>query len=871
MEHPLAIAQLVASVPILLALVRWLGPRRASAVGVLGVFLLLPRYGVVEDPDIVFTFDKVAAAGASLAAGVLLFDRRALARFRPHWVDVPMLAYVASPLLSVAAGSSENPRRSVDESWLILAEWGVPYLLGRIYFADRGAIRWLAIAVVVAGLLTIPACLYEMTLGPDWFLRPAVFGIRIYKPMASRLGGWRPEACFSSGVELSVWMGLTAVLAAWLWASRDGWRPRRVPAWLPSLSLAATTVACRGAFGYLTMAVGLAAIAAVFLSRTRLILAGLLVVAPAYIGLRATNAWDGRALVRLAGAVDARSASSISPRIQQEDQYVAAVARGHLAFGLGKHHVDYADGWWIYLLRTSGLFGVAAHFAAFMIPAALVIFRRTDRPPWASIEVGLAIFVILHALDGLMNRSMIAPTTLIGGALAGLYLAETGRGGPARVASRPSVAGSGGHATYRLDPVAGRGPVGRSEWSGPVGSVLALACLLYVFGHAPAEGRDGLKFVGGLGSALLFAASGAAAASLRQSPARVASFGLAFALLGISFPLALHPTDRPVGSADILQGLALSGVLVMLWRPGPGSESGAFAALAAAGTSWWAFGGAWRAFPGSQYLFDSGDPARSPFPVLPWLSMAALGAILVRVSAARAWTLAAGFAVAAAMARGRGWPLGPPTKFPMNATYGLAGAALASSAFAASGPIRHWSWSRAASDWLGRRWLIFFYIHLGVAVGLGRLGLTRPLVCWALTGSISLGLTWAVAACADRARWATRRPSTWAVLGSAILAVGLLPGVPPFLVRAIAGASGLLFAAGAGDLAAMVLGPATEGPGPAADDRVRGLFRLALLAAALAAPEVVGLLPPPIGTGAPVGGGTAPAGKSPGPNLGATR
>ncbi len=132
-------SQLLASVPIILALCRLLGPARATPYAILGAYLLMPSYGVDDNPTVWFTFNKLTAPGAALLAGVLLFDRGALLRFRPRWVDLPMLACIVAPLLSLAARPSIDIRGAVDNCWMTLTTFGVPYLLGRLYFADREA------------------------------------------------------------------------------------------------------------------------------------------------------------------------------------------------------------------------------------------------------------------------------------------------------------------------------------------------------------------------------------------------------------------------------------------------------------------------------------------------------------------------------------------------------------------------------------------------------------------------------------------------------------------------------------------------------------------------------------------------------------
>ena len=153
---------------------------------------------------------------------------------------------------------------------------------------------------------------------------------------------------------------------------------------------------------------------------------------------------------------------------------------------------------------------------------------------------------------------------------------------------------------------------------------------------------------------------------------------------------------------------------------------------------------------------------------------------------------------------------------------------------------------------------IFFYIHLGVAVGLGRAGLTRRRR-------------------AGRRPWRALDRGDVAGLGGHATASGRHSGRPMDLGRPgrlDAGASGSSRApalrrpggrrVGGPALRLPVRRPggldpraAPRGRGPstcrAAAIRARYLARVALVAAVLAAPELVGRLPPPIGTGRPRG------------------
>ena len=188
------------------------------------------------------------------------------------------------------------------------------------------------------------------------------------------------------------------------------------------------------------------------------------------------------------------------------------------------------------------------------------------------------------------------------------------------------------------------------------------------------EGQESAKFIGGLARALLFRRGRGRRGGLPRRPlAGVARFGLAFGALGITFNLALHPSTRPVWSADILQGMALSGLVVAAWRSGdlaaaPGrSLRGSRPGVVVVASSRIA-----RAFPGVAIPVRDSERSASPFPVVPWLALAAIGAWPGHVSrpvgrlavAVRPWA---------------SWPDGsqgilrPPIKFPLNPIYALAG------------------------------------------------------------------------------------------------------------------------------------------------------------------------------------------------------
>ena len=292
MNRPLILTVDLAGLALVPFLFRTLGPRRAVLIAIFGGLLVLPRGAqVLALGPATIELNKFLVSGLAVLLGVVLFDRRALLRARPDWLDLPMAACVASPLVSMAVNGFDRPREFLDGAWWKLAAWVVPYLLGRIYFGDAAGTSRVVVGVMAAGLLYIPVCLFETALGPRWYLLGVIYGIPPHEGVAHRLGGWRPEGMLNSGLELAAWMALASVVACWTWLSRSGVRLWRLPAWVPALALTSTSLACRGTYGYLLLGAGLLATALTQALRTRLVLVTLMLLPLVYIGLRVSGAW----------------------------------------------------------------------------------------------------------------------------------------------------------------------------------------------------------------------------------------------------------------------------------------------------------------------------------------------------------------------------------------------------------------------------------------------------------------------------------------------------------------------------------------------------------------------------------------------------
>ena len=448
---------------------RVLGPRRAAPIAVLGGFLFLPREASPLSAFGWLSIDKRTVSGTALILGLLVSDPRALLRGRPRLLDLPMAAFVLLPLASLAANRFENHLASIDQVWMNFSGWAMPYLVGRLYFGDRDGPRQLSVAIVVAGLVYIPVCLFEVVMGPDYYLLGLIYGIPPHRHMVERLGGWRPEGFLTNGIELATWMALAATTAAWL-RLRRGWVPWRFPPWTPTVALAAMTVACRGVYGHANLALGLTTAGLSHLLRTRLLIAALAIVPPAYIASRVSGAWDGRQVVELAGR--AGKADTVAYRLRAEDSYIKKVFEHNALLGFGggnsaifdwfaQRHL-WADGWWIHQLRSGGLVGLVAFLLAlFLVPTGVALATpagRSGRASPGALGWGLALFVVGHSVDSLQNMALLTPTPLVGGALISLFLA--------RHSCRPHIA------TIAREPDPGRAAARdsrprRFRWMGP--------------------------------------------------------------------------------------------------------------------------------------------------------------------------------------------------------------------------------------------------------------------------------------------------------------------------------------------------------------------------------------------------------------------
>ncbi len=438
------------SVTVPIALYGWLAvalllfaqlpPRRAMLAGLIGAWLFLPM--AVEYVFPLLHYDKINATALGLLLGVCVFDSGRLLAFRLRWSDLPLVVLCLCPAISTFGNGQEAANAGASTTNHLL-QYGVPYLLGRLYFRTPADLQELAWAVFIGGLVYVPLCLYEIRMSPQ--LHTMVYGFYQHQFAQARRGdGWRPTVFMQHGLAVAFWMCATSLVGTGLWLAGEGKRRRWLGAGL--IVLLATVVLCKCVGTLFLLVLG---IACMFLARAgylRWTLAIVILCVPAYMVSRSSG------LVKadvVSGAMahivsDPDRIGSMRARLEQED-ILSAKALQHPAIGWGpwgQFRVDEerqglvaaTDGLWIILFGKFGLTGLISYTLMLLLPVVLLITHfpsRAWRKPDLLPLISLAVVLLLYAIDCLMNAMPNPVFIVIAGALSSVA-------GVAALAAEPS-------------------------------------------------------------------------------------------------------------------------------------------------------------------------------------------------------------------------------------------------------------------------------------------------------------------------------------------------------------------------------------------------------------------------------------------------
>lgn len=455
--NPLVTISLLGWTPVVLLLFMVMSPRRAVVTAFIGAWLFLP----VTVPDLLVIqglpeLDKMTVTCLAVLLGTFLFDQSRLLSFRPKLYDIPMALWCIVPLFSSLTnhdatvwGHPPIPDPIYDGLSEVLKQtvtWGLPYLIGRVYFTKLADLRDLAIGIVIGGIIYVPLCVFEFRFSPQ--LHKMLYGVHPHADFRQtiRALGYRPTVFMEHGLMVALWMAAATLLAAWIWFSKGVQKLLGMPMVLLLPALFVTMILCQSVGALVLLCVGLATLYFVSRTRMRWPIYVLIALAPAYMTLRASQVWDGTNAVEMADTLFGEDrAQSLELRMSNENilnkRALEKPIFGWAGWGRSRVYdrwgkdISITDGEWVIALGQHGLVGLAALTAMILLPVFLTI-RRIPPSLWAHPKAApaaaLSIVLLMYMVDNLFNAMTNPIFMLIAGALSALA--------PIRVASRSKAA-----------------------------------------------------------------------------------------------------------------------------------------------------------------------------------------------------------------------------------------------------------------------------------------------------------------------------------------------------------------------------------------------------------------------------------------------
>ncbi|MBX7258081.1 MAG: O-antigen ligase domain-containing protein, partial [Candidatus Hydrogenedentes bacterium] len=415
---------------VLLALFLVLPSRRATIAAFLFAWLFLPvaEYNIVGLPD----WNKMSATSIGIFVATILFDPTRIVQLRPRWIDAAMLLLCICPFFS-SITNNLGVYDGLSSVFRQIVRWGLPYIVGRMYFSDVEGMRELMIGVFIGGLIYAPLCWFEIRFSPQ--LHRIFYGYHQHGfGQTIRYGGYRPMVFMEHGLMVGMWMVSAALSGLALWRSGTLRHLFGFPTWPMVAVLLLTALLCKstGAIGVLF--IGLGALAVIYYLRVNVAIPAIAFVSVAYILLRASGLWSGEQLVDYANLiVGEERAGSLETRIRNEN-LLGARAREQWLFGWGGWNrsritdaagrdISITDSQWIITFGVTGVVGLLGLFGSILFPA-LVLSWRAHPFTWAHAAVIpyalAALLLALWMVDNTVNAMFNPIYLLMAGGLAGM-------------------------------------------------------------------------------------------------------------------------------------------------------------------------------------------------------------------------------------------------------------------------------------------------------------------------------------------------------------------------------------------------------------------------------------------------------------------
>ena len=385
-------------------------------------WLFLPQF-TLDLPGVVLTRVRLITLATGLAAFLVNADRRTMLRF--SMVDLPVMG------ISLAAfGASLSNGLGVYDGFVVALDlfllWGLPWFVGRFIFATPKNKKILIQYCIAAALVYVPFCLYEMKMAP--ILHSELYG---YAPRGHsglrgeslRFGLWRPMVFLETGLQLSLFMGISSVLAFWGALTHGVREILRIPVGKASAVLVIITVFCVSTGSIILTLLGWCF---VFISRSKLkvyLLITICLIPILYPIYRMVNIGGLDVNISQDESMLSDREASLRFRIDSEDKFLQRWTQ-HPLLGWTSRYFRFSerksipDSLWIQMLCKFGLIGWMAVTAAMVLPVgnACRVLGRTTAHRRAEYILGLSVLIFM--LDCLFNAMECPVYMIMAGAAA---------------------------------------------------------------------------------------------------------------------------------------------------------------------------------------------------------------------------------------------------------------------------------------------------------------------------------------------------------------------------------------------------------------------------------------------------------------------
>ncbi|HPL17664.1 MAG TPA: hypothetical protein PL180_13295 [Spirochaetota bacterium] len=411
-------------IPVTIILFRKFAPQKAILISVIGGILFLPATAF----DIpVILYNKETAIAISLLWGIIFSYKKSVPSFSTKPFNIPIILWcIMSPFLSILTNGLGlyNAVAAVIESSLA---YGVFYVIGRIYFSDKDALRLLTTGIIVGGLIYVPFALFEVRMSPQ--LSNIFYGFFPHSfAQHFRYDGYRPIVFMQHGLMVAMWMSVTFTVSLWLYGTREVVTLKKIPMSVVIIFLLITTVLCKSANGWIYSMSGVFAYYYYKKTKSTLIFKLLVLAIPVYLILRVSGILPINAIIDFSASIfDAERVDSLAVRLFQEDVFSQKALENPL-FGwgwmgrawprnmaTGEDVVQMIDSLYLIAFSNYGLFGLFSLYAVLLLGPWKVMKSRTE-----SIDaIVLGVILIFFTIDTLINGMVNSVFILTAGALSG--------------------------------------------------------------------------------------------------------------------------------------------------------------------------------------------------------------------------------------------------------------------------------------------------------------------------------------------------------------------------------------------------------------------------------------------------------------------